>query len=198
MRIQRASQREGIPWKNGKGICFGIINSTMIDGKTNPLVDGFDEWSWELSTANIDVEDVEFSSFPGIHRTFCVAQGNLYLTIDDQDKIYCEEGSISYFQGDSKTFAHIISNHPVKALNLLTRVEKTQKKIVKREFQMFEDNDLPTNCDAIVAISESVVILINGIEKVELLLLDSIIDLNIGDIETLNLLFGKVAFVTSI
>jgi len=107
--IQRASDRPGVPWRNGLGVQYEIT----ADG---PLPDG---WGWRLSTADITT-NVAFSSFPGVDRFFCVGTGNgVVLTIDGVDH-RCESRSVTHFRGDADIFATLIDG-PMRAVNLMVR-----------------------------------------------------------------------------
>ena len=109
MIIQRASDRPGVPWRNGLGVQYEIT----ADG---PLPDG---WGWRLSTADITT-NVAFSSFPGVDRFFCVGTGNgVVLTIDGVDH-RCEPRSVTHFRGDAEIFATLIDG-PMRAVNLMVR-----------------------------------------------------------------------------
>lgn len=109
MIIQRASDRPGVPWRNGLGVQYEIT----ADG---PLPDG---WGWRLSTADITT-NVAFSSFPGVDRFFCVGTGNgVVLTIDGVDH-RCESRSVTHFRGDADIFATLIDG-PMRAVNLMVR-----------------------------------------------------------------------------
>lgn len=109
MSIQRATDREPRPWRNGRGVQYEITaNGAEPDG-----------WTWKLSTADI-TEDVPFSSFPEVSRQFCVAHGNgVTLTIDEVEHV-CLAGSVTPFRGDAEVHARLVDG-PVKALNLMTR-----------------------------------------------------------------------------
>ncbi len=109
MIIQRATERPGVPWRNGLGVQYEIT----ADG---PLPDG---WGWRLSTADITT-DVPFSSFPNVDRFFCVGVGNgVVLSIDGVDH-RCEPRSVTHFRGDATVFATLIEG-PMQAINLMVR-----------------------------------------------------------------------------
>ena len=109
MIVQRASERVAVPWRNGLGVQYEIT----CDGSLP------DDWSWRLSTADI-TQDVPFSSFPGVTREFCVADGNgVLLNINGVDH-RCEPGSVTTFRGDDVVFATLIEG-PMRALNLMVR-----------------------------------------------------------------------------
>lgn len=109
MRLQRASTRQPMPWRNGKGVQYEIA----ADG---PLPDG---WTWRVSTADIG-EDVPFSVYPGVVRDFCVAEGNgVVLCIDGVDHA-CEPFSVTRFSGAAEVSSRLV-NGPVRALNLMQR-----------------------------------------------------------------------------
>ena len=107
--VQRAVDRTPVPWKNGLGVQYEIT----CDGSLP------DDWTWRLSTADI-TQNVPFSSFPGVTREFCVADGNgVVLNVNGVDH-RCEPGSITTFRGDDVVFATLI-NGPMRALNLMVR-----------------------------------------------------------------------------
>ena len=109
MMVQRAVDRTPVPWKNGLGVQYEIT----CDGSLP------DDWTWRLSTADI-TQDVPFSSFPGVTREFCVADGNgVVLNVNGVDH-RCELGSVTTFRGDDVVFATLIDG-PMRALNLMVR-----------------------------------------------------------------------------
>lgn len=109
MPINRAADRIPQPWKNGLGVQYEIACDGLLP----------DDWAWRLSTADI-TQDVPFSVFPGVHREFCVADGNgVVLNINGVNH-RCEPGSITRFRGDDKVHATLIDG-PVGALNLMLR-----------------------------------------------------------------------------
>jgi len=107
--VQCAVDRTPVPWKNGLGVQYEIT----CDGSLP------DDWTWRLSIADI-TQNVPFSSFPGVTREFCVADGNgVVLNVNGVDH-RCEPGSITTFRGDDVVFATLI-NGPMRALNLMVR-----------------------------------------------------------------------------
>ena len=109
MMVQRAVDRTPVPWKNGLGVQYEVT----CDGSLP------DDWTWRLSTADI-TQDVPFSSFPGVTREFCVADGNgVVLNVNGVDH-RCELGSVTTFRGDDVVFATLIDG-PMRALNLMVR-----------------------------------------------------------------------------
>jgi environmental stress-induced protein Ves len=105
--IQRASSRTPVPWRNGKGVQYEIAADGLLP----------EGWTWRVSTADID-QDVPFSAYPGVHRDFCVAEGNgVVLTIDGVDH-RCETHSVTDFRGDATVSAALVAG-PVRALNLM-------------------------------------------------------------------------------
>ena len=135
MMVQRAIDRTPVPWKNGLGVQYEIA----CDGSLP------DEWTWRLSTADI-TQDVPFSSFPGVTREFCVADGNgVVLNINGVDH-RCEPGSITTFRGEDVVFATLIDG-PMRALNLMVRDGSTA-----RPLQITRVGQHIVQCQAIVAI----------------------------------------------
>lgn len=118
--IQRAIDRIPQPWKNGLGVQYEI----SCDGNLP------DDWTWRLSTADI-TQDVPFSSFPGVNREFCVADGNgVVLTINGVEH-QCEPGSITKFRGDDDVYAKLIDG-PMRALNLMVRDGAAERHLVRK------------------------------------------------------------------
>jgi uncharacterized protein len=159
MIVQRASERAAVPWRNGLGVQYEII----CDGSLP------DDWTWRLSTADI-TQDVPFSSFPGVTREFCAADGNgVTLNINCVDH-RCEPGSDTTFRGDDLVFATLIDG-PVRALNLMMRDGSTA-----RPLQIARVGQHAVQCQVIVAIMGSASVEVAN-QVVELGLLDAIIDL---------------------
>ena len=159
MIVQRASERAAVLWRNGLGVQYEII----CDGSLP------DDWTWRLSTADI-TQDVPFSSFPGITREFCAADGNgVTLNINGVDH-RCEPGSDTTFRGDDLVFATLIDG-PVRALNLMMRDGSTA-----RPLQIARVGQHAVQCQVIVAIMGSASVEVAN-QVVELGLLDAIIDL---------------------
>ena len=158
MMVQRAVNRTPVPWKNGLGVQYEII----CDGSLP------DDWTWRLSTADI-TQDVPFSSFPGVTREFCVADGNgVVLNINGVDH-RCEPGSVTMFRGDDVVFATLIDG-PMRALNLMVRDGSTA-----RPLQIAHVGQHIVRCQVIVAIKGSASVEVAN-QVVELGLLDAIID----------------------
>ena len=159
MIVQRAIERIGVPWRNGLGVQYEI----SCDGSLP------DDWTWRLSTADI-TQDVPFSSFPGVTREFCVADGNgVTLNINGVDH-QCEPGSITKFRGDD-VVAAALTDGPMQALNLMLRDGSTT-----RPLQIARVGQNIVRCQAIVAIMGSASVEVAN-QVVELGLLDGIIDL---------------------
>lgn len=159
MILQRASERVGVPWRNGLGVQYEIT----CDGSLP------DDWTWRLSTADI-TQDVPFSSFYGVIREFCVADGNgVTLNINGVDH-GCEPGSITKFRGDD-VVAAALTDGPMQALNLMVRDGSTA-----RPFQIARVGQHIVECQVIVAIMGSASVEVAN-QVVELGLLDAIIDL---------------------
>ena len=158
MMVQRAVNRTPVPWKNGLGVQYEIICDGSLPG----------DWTWRLSTADI-TQDVPFSSFPGVTREFCVADGNgVVLNINGVDH-RCEPGSVTMFRGDDVVFATLIDG-PMRALNLMVRDGSTA-----RPLQIAHVGQHIVRCQVIVAIKGSASVEVAN-QVVELGLLDAIID----------------------
>ena len=163
MILQRASERAAVPWRNG----FGVQYEIACDGSLP------DDWTWRLSTADI-TQDVPFSSFPGVTREFCVAEGNgVILNINGVDH-RCEPRSVTTFRGDDVVFATLIDG-PMRALNLMVRDGSTA-----RSLQIARVGLHIIKCQVIVAIMGSASVEVAN-QVVELGLLDAIIDRGVMD-----------------
>ena len=159
MIVQRAIERIGVPWRNGLGVQYEIT----CDGSLP------DDWTWRLSTADI-TQDVPFSSFSGVTREFCVADGNgVVLNINGVDH-RCEPGSITKFRGDD-VIAAALTDGPMQALNLMLRDGSTA-----RPLQIARVGQHIVRSQVIVAIMGSASVDVAN-QVVELGLLDAIIDL---------------------
>ena len=171
MIVQRASQRAGVPWRNGLGVQYEIA----CDGSLP------DDWTWRLSTADI-TQSVPFSFYPGVKREFCVADGSgVVLSINGIDH-RCEPQSITSFSGDDVIAAALIDS-PVQALNLMLRGVSTA-----RVLTIVRAGQHVVQCQVVVAITGSATVEI-GNQVLELQLLDAIVDfagidviIRIGDI----------------
>ena len=172
MIVQRATERVAVPWRNGMGVQYEIICDGLLP----------DDWTWRLSTADI-TQDVPFSSFPGVTREFCVADGNgAVLNINGIDH-RCEPGSITKFRGDD-VVAAALTDGPMQALNLMLRDGSTA-----RPLQIARVGQHIVRSQVIVAIMGSASVEVAN-QVVELGLLDAIIDLegmdavvHIGEVE---------------
>jgi environmental stress-induced protein Ves len=153
IEIQRAVDRRPQPWKNGLGVQYEIV----CDGSLP------DDWTWRLSTADI-TQDVPFSVFPGVHREFCVADGNgVMLNVNGVDH-RCELGSITKFRGDDVVFATLLDG-PMRALNLMVRDGAVEKHL---------DRNFSSSAVAVVCIGQSQRIQVDG-NDFELGVLDAVI-----------------------
>ena len=156
MFVQRASERDGVPWRNGMGVQYEIIS------------DGNDDWTWRVATADI-THSVPFSLFSGIRREFCVADGNgVTLTINGVEN-RCGPGSVTVFRGDDVVAASLLDG-PIQALNLMRRGGGTMTLQIATP-------TAAVRCQVIVAIMGPASVEIAN-QVVELELLDAIIDLN--------------------
>jgi environmental stress-induced protein Ves len=171
MMVQRASQRAAVPWRNGLGVQYEII----CDGSLP------DEWTWRLSTADI-TQDVPFSSFPGVTREFCVADGNgVVLNINGVDH-RCEPGSVTTFRGDDVVFATLIDG-PMRALNLMVRDGAKH-----RSLQLNSADAVIADLSVAIAIGTSS-ILVSDDDQVDLQLLDALL---VNEQKTIRVLQGVV------
>jgi environmental stress-induced protein Ves len=171
MMLQRASERAAVPWRNGLGVQYEII----CDGSLP------DDWTWRLSTADI-TQDVPFSSFPGVTREFCVADGNgVVLNINGVDH-RCEPGSVTTFRGDDVVFATLIDG-PMRALNLMVRDGAKH-----RSLQLNSTDAVVTDLSVAIAISTSSILVFDG-DETELQILDALL---VNEQKTIRVLQGVV------
>ena len=170
--VQRASERAAVPWRNGLGVQYEIA----CDGSLP------DDWTWRLSTADI-TQDVPFSSFPGVTREFCVADGNgVVLNINGVDH-RCEPGSVTTFRGDDVVFASLI-NGPMRALNLMVRDGAKH-----RSLQLNPADAVVTAVSVAIAIGSTSIVVSDG-DETEMQMLDALFT-NLQN--TLRVLKGIVA-----
>jgi environmental stress-induced protein Ves len=171
MMVQRASERAAVPWRNGLGVQYEII----CDGSLP------DDWTWRLSTADI-TQDVPFSSFPGVTREFCVADGNgVVLNINGVDH-RCEPGSVTTFRGDDVVFATLIDG-PMRALNLMVRDGAKH-----RSLQLNSADAVITDLLVAIAIGTSSILVFDG-DETELQILDALL---VNEQKTIRVLQGVV------
>jgi hypothetical protein len=171
MMVQRASERAAVPWRNGLGVQYEII----CDGSLP------DDWTWRLSTADI-TQDVPFSSFPGVTREFCVADGNgVVLNINGVDH-RCGPGSVKTFRGDDVVFATLIDG-PMRALNLMVRDGAKH-----RSLQLNSADAVITDLLVAIAIGTSSILVFDG-DETELQILDALL---VNEQKTIRVLQGVV------
>ncbi len=157
MIVQRTSERAAVPWRNGLGVQYEII----CDGSLP------DDWTWRLSTADI-TQDVPFSSFLGVTREFCVADGNgVVLNINGVDN-RCEPGSVTTFRGDDVVVATLIDG-PMRALNLMVRDGSKS-----RSLRLCTAGENIVDCSVAVAIG-STSILVADRDEIDMQILDALI-----------------------
>lgn len=173
MIVQRASEREAKPWRNGRGVQYEIAADGPLDGG----------WTWRLSTADIG-EDVPFSLFPGVDRQFCVAEGaGVELTIDGVPRL-CAPSTVTNFRGDSHVEARLIDGH-MKALNLMTMNRRSLR------LRIVRDVGETTSGIAIVAIESGATVQVNG-DRVDLGVLDAVLETSDTEV---TLLDGVIALL---
>ena len=174
MMVQRAVNRTPVPWKNGLGVQYEII----CDGSLP------DDWTWRLSTADI-TQDVPFSSFPGVTREFCVADGNgVVLNINGVDH-RCEPGSVTKFRGDDVVFATLIDG-PMRALNLMVRDGAEKKSL-----QLSIAGQVIDQCSVVVAIHSPSLLIVDK-DEISLQILDGVF---IDSQKTISVLEGIAATI---
>ena len=156
MMVQRASNRAAVPWRNGLGVQYEIA----CDGSLP------DDWTWRLSTADI-TQDVPFSSFPGVTREFCVADGNgVVLNINGVDH-RCKPGSVTIFRGDDVVYATLIDG-PMRALNLMVRDGAK-----KRSMRLSSAGADVVDCSVAIAIDSASTLVVDG-DQLVLQVLDAV------------------------
>jgi len=171
MILQRASERIAVPWRNGLGVQYEIA----CDGSLP------DDWTWRLSTADI-TQDVPFSSFPGVTREFCVADGNgVVLNINGVDH-RCGPGSVTTFRGDDVVFATLIDG-PMRALNLMVRDGAKH-----RSLQLNSADAVIADLLVAIAIGTSSILVFDG-DETELQILDALL---VNEQKTIRVLQGVV------
>ena len=174
MMVQRAVNRTPVPWKNGLGVQYEII----CDGSLP------DDWTWRLSTADI-TQDVPFSSFPGVTREFCVADGNgVVLNINGVDH-RCEPGSVTKFRGDDVVSATLIDG-PMRALNLMVRDGAEKKSL-----QLSIAGQVIDQCSVVVAIHSPSLLIVDK-DEISLQILDGVF---IDSQKTISVLEGIAATI---
>jgi environmental stress-induced protein Ves len=140
-----------------------------------------DEWTWRLSTADI-TQDVPFSSFPGVTREFCVADGNgVILNINGVDH-RCEPSSVTTFRGDDVVFATLIDG-PMRALNLMVRDGAKH-----RSLQLNSADAVIADLSVAIAIGASSILVFDG-DETELQILDALL---VNEQKTIRVLQGVV------
>jgi environmental stress-induced protein Ves len=140
-----------------------------------------DDWTWRLSTADI-TQDIPFSSFPGVTREFCVADGNgVVLNINGVDH-RCEPGSVTTFRGDDVVFATLIDG-PMRALNLMVRDGAKH-----RSLQLNSADAVITDLLVAIAIGTSSILVFDG-DETELQILDALL---VNEQKTIRVLQGVV------
>jgi environmental stress-induced protein Ves len=156
MILQRASERTAVPWRNGLGVQYEIA----CDGSLP------DDWTWRLSTADI-TQDVPFSSFYGVTREFCVADGNgVVLSINGVDH-RCEPGSVTTFRGDDVVFATLIDG-PMRALNLMVRDGAEKKSL-----QLSTVGQVIDRCSVVMAVHSPSQLIVDK-DEISLQILDGV------------------------
>ena len=174
MILQRASERPAVPWRNGLGVQYEIT----CDGSLP------DDWTWRLSTADI-TQDVPFSSFPGVTREFCVADGNgVVLNINGVDN-RCEPGSVTTFRGDDVVVATLIDG-PMRALNLMVRDGAEKKSL-----QLSIAGQVIDQCSVVVAIHSPSLLIVDK-DEISLQILDGVF---IDSQKTISVLEGIAATI---
>lgn len=148
-----------MPWRNGLGVQYEIDADHPTD------------WIWRLSTADID-RDVPFSSFPGVHRVFCVGGGSGVTLEVNGREMACGPCAVARFDGGDAVHARIWDG-PVQAVNLMWRDGSPW-----RDLEVLEQGSSRMGVLAVVACGASSVSV--GGRALELGHLDAVIRLDEG------------------
>src|SRR5437660_5910695 len=112
MRLLRAGERQGLPWKNGGGVTREVI--------AHPPGSDLGHFDWRVSIAEIRGAG-PFSRFAGIERRMAVLEGCLRLSIDAGAALtVLPDTPPVQFPGDVPVFADPVGG-PVTDLNVMVR-----------------------------------------------------------------------------
>jgi hypothetical protein len=112
MRILRAAERLATPWKNGGGVTREVA--------IFPVGSDFDSFDWRISIASVQA-DGPFSHLPGIDRRLAVLEGELALSIANQEPLEVGAAAAAIqLAGEQETHARLLAG-PVTDLNVMTR-----------------------------------------------------------------------------
>lgn len=110
MRLIRAADLPGIPWKNGGGVTREVA--------VWPPGAGFETFDWRLSMADI-AQDGPFSLLPGVDRVLILMQG-AGLVLEGVAPAAMAPGDRADFPGEAAVTGRLTAG-PVRDLNLMLR-----------------------------------------------------------------------------
>lgn len=126
LRILRASDRVGIPWKNGGGVTSELA--------VFPPGASFEDFGWRVSIARVE-RGGPFSVFPGIDRRIGLFEGAMLLSVGQQAAArLTPETEPLAFPGDAETVATLIAA-PVTDLNVMTRRGVFEARMERRRIE---------------------------------------------------------------
>ncbi|BBK39805.1 hypothetical protein STAQ_48830 [Allostella sp. ATCC 35155] len=121
--ILRAAGRRRIPWKNGGGEAEDVA-AHLPDADWITM-------EWRVSRAWITASG-PFSVFPGIDRTFLVAEGDGVELSPAGAPVQLDQVAAPFsFPGDVATDCRLLAG-PVVALNVMTRRERWRHRVTRR------------------------------------------------------------------
>ena len=113
MRIIRAADCKGMPWKNGGGTTTEIA----VSPEGAPLSD----FDWRISMAHVG-QDGPFSSFPGIDRTLSVLTGNgIRLAFGDGETVALDRATAPFFFAADRAVDGVLVDGAIDDLNVMSR-----------------------------------------------------------------------------
>lgn len=122
--ILRAAGRRRIPWKNGGG--------EAEDVAAHPPDADWITMEWRVSRAWITASG-PFSVFPGIDRTFLVAEGDGVELSPAGVPVQLDRDAAPFsFPGDVATDCRLLAG-PIVALNVMTRRERWRDRMTRRQ-----------------------------------------------------------------
>lgn len=142
IRIQRFSEHQQMPWKNGLGITREVISQPASDGSG-----GFD---WRISLATVGASG-PFSVFSGIDRTIAVLEGDgMQLTVDGRREPPLLVESMPFvFSGDAEVQADCLGGETLD-LNVMSRRGRFVHRMTKIVVSDAQTLSMPGETAAIV------------------------------------------------
>jgi environmental stress-induced protein Ves len=111
MQILRAADRLPMPWKNGGGETFEVA--------AFPPGSGLDAFDWRISMAKLRASG-PFSRFPGVARLTAMLEGEVLLTVGEEDAVRLTPDSPALpYAGDMDTHGAVAAE--ALDLNVMTR-----------------------------------------------------------------------------